>query len=302
MITEVAVTNPTAKPAPKRNELRDLLEKSKSSLAAVLPKHLTPDRLMKLALYARSTSPDLQKCAPQSILQALMQAATLGLEPNTPLGEGWLIPRKNKKTGQMEASFQLGYQGMISLARRSGQIAKLEAHVVYEHDTFDLEYGLDQKLSHRPYFLCGKLEPGRVICAYAVAKLTDGSVQIEVMSLRDLERIRARSAASDGPWNTDTDEMYRKTLVRRIFKYLPKSAEIREVLEREADNDNGITADFEVVREATVEDMPEEKPQSRADAIKAQLESRTASNTVISDQLRDSAPTEQAPATIGADE
>lgn len=210
----------------KQLAIKDLLERAKPSIAAVIPKHLTPERLLKIALSATSRTPALLACTPQSILLAVMQAAELGLEAGGLLGDGYLVPYKGK------AQFIVGYRGLINLARRSGQMRAIEAHVVRTADTFEVEFGLETKLVHRPS-LHG--DPGDIVAVYSVAHFRDGGYQVEVMTRAEVDAIRKRSEASDsGPWVTDYAEMAKKTVIRRLCKYLPLSPELAKALEHEA--------------------------------------------------------------------
>lgn len=204
-------------------------ESFRKSLKDVIPKHLTPDRIVKMALVAASRQPKLFECTPQSFLQSVMKSAELGLDCVGTLGQGYLVPYYNKHIKALECQFIAGYQGLINLARRSGHIKRIESRVVYENDMFDVEYGLNQKLTHRPYLGDNR---GKIICVYAVAELKDGSSQLEVMAIDQIEAIRERSKAKDsGPWVTDFAEMARKTVVRRIAKYLPLSPELAKAIE-----------------------------------------------------------------------
>lgn len=224
-------------------ELRDMLERSKSRLAEVAPKHLTPDRMVRIALAATSREPKLLQCSPQSILKSVMKAAQLGLEPGGALGEGYLVPFRNKHTKKLECEFIAGYRGLITLARRSGQILSVEAHAVYAKDGFDYRVTDERTiLTHQP---CWDDERGALVRVYAIARMRDTPLpQIEVMTRKQVDGIRARSqsGASDfSPWRSDFDEMARKTVVRRICKYLPLSPEAREAMEV-ADKVEGSTA------------------------------------------------------------
>lgn len=260
--------------------LKQYFEKhAHAALTAVTPKHMTADRLVKIALVAASRSPELAKCSPESILRSVMQGAEIGLEAGGLLGEAYLVPFFNKKTGRMEAQMIPGYKGLIKLARQSGQIASIEAHVVRERDQFTLTYGLDAKLSHVP---CLKGDPGPVVAAYAIARFKDGGYQVEVMTRAELDAIKARSKSSDrGPWVTDEAEMQRKTVVRRLCKYLPLSPELALARAIEADEaangDATQTIDVELIGETPVEDA---EPPTRTDATRAKLASKAAGGFV----------------------
>lgn len=208
--------------------LRDLLNSPGmiESMRQVLPKHLTPDRLVKMALVAASKQPKLLQCTGVSICKAVMTASELGLDCSGTLGSGYLVPYKT------ECQFIPGYRGLIDLARRSGQISRIESHIVYKQDEFTVEFGLDQKLIHRPYFGADRQE-GRdnVVCVYGIAELRDNTKQLEVMTVSQIEAIRRRSpAGNSGPWCEHWEEMARKTVVRRLCKYLPMSAELERAL------------------------------------------------------------------------
>jgi recombination protein RecT len=206
----------------------DLLNARKDSFAQVLPKHIKVDRLIRAALLAMSRSPLLLQCTQNSLIQSMMVAAQLGLETDGVLGSAYLVPFRNK-SGEYEAQLIPGYRGLIDLARRSGQIKRIEARVVKEKDKFEFHYGLDTVLRHIP---CFPEDGGKIIAAYALAELTDGSTQVEVMSRAEVDGIRARSKAKDsGPWVSDYGEMARKTVVRRLIKYLPLSVELARAIE-----------------------------------------------------------------------
>lgn len=217
----------------KMQTIRAFLSKEniRAAMSAVLPKHLTPERMLKVALISISRQPRLLQCTRESLLRSLMDAAQLGLEPNNLLGSSYLVPYKNSKTNQYEAQLQVGYRGLIDLARRSGQIISIEAHVVHEHDDFEVAFGLEPILRHKPNLT---EDPGIPVFFYAVAHLRDGGVQADVMTMADVKRIQQRSkSANDGPWVTDFDEMGKKTVVRRLVKYLPVSVELSQALEIE---------------------------------------------------------------------
>ncbi len=134
---------------------------------------------------------------------------------------------KTVKTGKHEVQFIIGYKGMIDLARRSGNIESIYAHVVYSNDTFEYEYGLHPKLVHKP----AMTDRGEFIGAYAVAHFKDGGYQFEFMPKEEIEKRRKRSrAANAGPWVTDYEEMAKKTVIRHMWKYLPISIEIQQAV------------------------------------------------------------------------
>ena len=226
----------------KRNtamtSLRSMLEQAAPKIQQVLPKHLTAERMVRITTAAVSRTPELLECTPLSIVQSVMVAARLGLECDGILGSAYLVPYRNKKTGQREAQLIPGYRGLVDLARRSGSVVNVWAHPVHENDTFEAEFGMEPKLRHVPTMG----EPGRKIAVYACARLADGSTQFELMTASQVESIKARSRASSGPWVTDEDEMWRKTAVRRLCKYLPLSVEMAAAMTLQAGAESGETS------------------------------------------------------------
>ena len=130
-----------------QSEIQNLLNTMKDEFRKVLPETIKPDRLIRIALTEMRMNPRLFDASKESLLGALMVSAQLGLEPGA-LGYCYLVPYQNKKTGQLEIQFQLGYKGILELVRRSGQVENIEARVVYEKDKFDFEYGLNPKCFH----------------------------------------------------------------------------------------------------------------------------------------------------------
>lgn len=236
---------------------------TKAQIALALPKHMTADRLARIAMTELRKTPKLMQCDQMSFLGAIMQCAQLGLEPGGALGHAYLLPfDKRQKQGNQwvtvatETQLIIGYRGMIDLARRSGQIVSLSARAVFENDKFSYAYGLDEKLEHVPN---EDGNPGSLTHVYAVARLKDGGVQFEVMSKAAVDKVRALSKSGDkGPWVDHYEEMAKKTAIRRLFKYLPVSIELQRAvnLDEKAeadipqDNSSIITGEYEVVDEA----------------------------------------------------
>lgn len=194
-------------------------------LAAALPKFLDTDHFVRSALTEFRLNPQLAECSVPSVLGYFMQAAACGLEPASVLGQCYPVPFNNRKTGQKEVQFILSYRGMLSIARRSGEIASVISEAVHEKDEFDVEYGLEPKLTHKPY-LDG--DPGALKGCYVVVRFKGDGVEplIKYMPKSEIDKHRARSkASSSGPWVTDYEEMAKKTVFRSIFKWLPVSIE-----------------------------------------------------------------------------
>ncbi len=149
---------------------RGFLEKQKAQLAAALPKHVSPDRMIRLACTEFAKNPLLQKCTPVSVFGAIIQASQLGLEIGV-LGQAYLVPYRNTKNNTYEAQFIPGYKGLIGLARRSGEVTSIETNIVYANDRFDLKLGLETSVDHVPN-LDGDRGAPRLV--YGVAKFRDG--------------------------------------------------------------------------------------------------------------------------------
>lgn len=257
------------KPKAKTPEARvyQYLEKMKPEIEKALPKHIGAERMARIAYTTIRTTPELLKCSMGSLMGAVMQAAQLGLEPNL-LGQCYILPYKN------EATFIIGYRGMIDLARRSGNIETIYAHVVRENDEFEYEYGLNPNLEHKP----ARGERGDIIGAYMVAKFVDGGYYFEFMDIKDILKRKKKSPAAKSkfsPWNDDIgfEEMCKKTVIRHGFKYLPVSIEIAENIEKTDETQKDIEEmeedDF-IDIEATTEDIenedkPQEEPEQKED-------------------------------------
>jgi recombinase, phage RecT family len=219
--------------------MKQWIKMMEPQIAKALPSVITAERFTRMALTAISTNPKLANCTPQSFMGALMNAAQLGLEPNTPLGQAYLIPFKNGKTGNLETQFQIGYKGLIDLAHRSGEFQRIEAKAVYEKDEFSYEFGLNADLVHKPYI--GE-DRGKVIFYYGIFRLVNGGFGFEIMSVADVEAHAKKFSQSfnNGPWKTNFDEMAKKTVLKKVLKYAP----IRADFARQITEDNSIKTDI----------------------------------------------------------
>ena len=224
----------------------------KDQIAKALPAVITPERFTRMVLTAISTNPQLQLCTTKSFMGAMMQAAQLGVEPNTPLGQAYLIPYKNK--GQLECQFQLGYRGLIELAYRGGDVTDIQAHEVYENDEFSYEYGLKPDLIHRPALS----NRGNVVLYYAVFHTKSGGFGFYVMSKEDIQnhaKKYSQAAKSQySPWTTNFDSMAKKTVLKQCLKFAPiKTDFIRGIVADETIK-SGIREDMVDVSDETVID------------------------------------------------
>ena len=208
--------------SPGQRAMLELIDRQKREIERALPKHIGVERFHRIVLTEVKRNPKLLRCEPITLLGGLMVAAQLGLEPG-PLGHVYFVPFGNKKRGTVEAQFILGYQGMIELARRSGQVASIQAYPVYEGDEFDYALGTDPYISHKP----SEDKPGDLTHVYAVAHYKDGGYNFEVLTRARVDYYRGRSRAkNDGPWVSDYEAMALKTAIRRLWRWLPKSPEM----------------------------------------------------------------------------
>lgn len=213
----------------QEKSLKDWIKVMEPQIARALPSVLTPERFTRMVTTALSTTPKLANTTPQSFLGAMMNAAQLGLEPNTPLGQAYLIPYNNNKKGCVETQFQIGYKGLIDLAHRSGEFKMIYAKEVYENDIFTYEFGLEPKLEHKP---STDKDKGKVLYYYAVYTLVNGGFGFEVMSKEEVIAHKNRySKARTGPWVDNFDEMAKKTVIKKLLKYAPIKTEfVRETM------------------------------------------------------------------------
>lgn len=244
--------------------IKDWIKAMEPAIKKALPAVITPERFTRMALTAISVNPKLAECTPKSFMGSLMNAAQLGLEPNTPLGQAYLIPFKNK--GILEVQFQIGYKGLIDLAYRSGEFANIYAKEVYKNDEFEYEFGLEPKLIHKP----ATTDRGEVITYYAVFKLTNGGFGFDVMSKEDItfhaKKYSQSFNSKYSPWTNNFDEMAKKTVLKKVLKYAPIKVEFVRQVTEDATIKSEIAEDMSEVQnetvfeaEYTVEDSEDEK-------------------------------------------
>lgn len=213
------IANQTQQVAAKKqpSTIKDFIKVYQGEIAKALPKVMTPERFTRIVTTALTTTPKLANCTPQSFIGSMLQAAQLGLEPNTPLGQAYLIPYGT------QCQFQIGYKGLMELAHRSGEIKNIEAHVVYENDDFEFEYGLNANLKHKP----AKANKGAPEWVYAVVHFNNGGYIFEVMSYEDCLKHGQKYSKTykNGPWQTEPEEMAKKTVLKKVLKYAPMKTE-----------------------------------------------------------------------------
>ena len=235
----------------EKKTMQSYIKAMEGEIAKALPSVITPERFTRMVLSAISTNPKLGSCTPASFLGAMMSAAQLGLEPNTPLGQAYILPYQNK--GVLEAQFQLGYKGLIDLAYRSGEVEVVQAHIVYANDKFECEFGLEPKLTHIP----ADKDRGEPIKVYAMFKTKSGGYGFEVMSMEDVrnhaEKYSKAYGTSFSPWKTNFEEMAKKTVLKKCLKYAPLKSDFVKGVVQDGAVKSGLAEDMYEVPNDVVE-------------------------------------------------
>lgn len=273
---EVAVRE--QKPA---DQVRAALERMKPQLELALPKHLTADRLLRVAMTAIQNTPKLLECDRTSLYAAVMTCAQLGLEPDGVLGQAYLVPYGNRVT------FIPGYKGLISLARNSGDVTSIAAHEIRDNDTFKFDFANGEPPSHT--FDIRKPR-GDIIGVYAIARFTDGSFYWDLMTKEEVDRIRDGSSGyraaiafakrnnkpPEGPWIDHYVEMSRKTAIRRIAKYLPLSVQKAAAIADAYDTGQRVSIDShgELVIDGTAAEVVESEQEVQEQQVEQQRRPR----------------------------
>lgn len=248
--------------------VRQMLIRMGPEIQKALPKHMDADRLARISLTVIRQTPQLLECSPVSLMAAVMQSAQLGLEPGL-LGHCYIIPYKK------EATFQMGYKGMIDLCRRSGDFQSIYAHEVHENDEFDYCYGLHKDLKHKP----AMQDRGNVTGYYACYHLKDGGYDFLFMSKQDVEFHRNRYSPSwqkgFSPWATEFDEMAKKTVIKKLLKYAPVSIEMQKQIAQDETAKNEIAPDMSEIpnvidTEYDIVEEEEEQPAEEPEPVKEQ--------------------------------
>ncbi len=214
-----SLANRAAAPPGKGKTLREYLSQRavQDSLATAARGMIDPAQLVQLVLVEAAGGP-LAEATPRSVLASLIKCAQYGLEPV--FGFCYILPYRNNKTGMVDAQFQLGYTGLIQLARRSGEVEDIYAEVVFEKDKFHRALGLHRELQHEP----AEGDRGKPIGVYAVCNFKGGGLNFVYLTVADVEKYRQRSKQPDGPaWKSDWEAMAKKTAILRLRPYLPLS-------------------------------------------------------------------------------
>lgn len=247
--------------------LRDYIKSMEGEIKKALPSVLTPERFTRMMLSAVSNTPKLPECTPKSFLAAMMSAAQLGLEPNTPLGQAYLIPFKNK--GVLEVQFQVGYKGLIDLAYRSGEVDIIQAQAVHENDVWECEFGIEPKLKHIP----ADTNRGEVVRYYAMFRTKTGGYGFEVMSVDDIKAHAAKYSqsfnSSFSPWKSNFDAMAKKTVLKQCLKYAPMKSDFVKAIASDETIKHELSEDMYSVTDETVY---EDAIEAEAEVISEEVE------------------------------
>lgn len=207
---------------PAVQEVRGAIEKMAPQFKAALPSHVSVERFVRVTLTAVQTNPNLLEADRRTLFAAATKAAQMGLLPDG--REGAIVTFKG------QAQWMPMVAGIMKLVRNSGEISTWSVQAVYENDTFDFCLGDEEHITHKPALA----NRGKLIAVYSIVTMKDGEKSREVMSVEDVNQIRARSrSGQSGPWVSDFAEMAKKTVVRRHSKRLPLSTDIDGVIKED---------------------------------------------------------------------
>ena len=239
-----------------RERVKNILDAMAPEIEKALPKHVEPERMQRIALSVVSQDPQIMnvitssQLGKMSFLAAVMSSVQLGLEPNTNLGEAYIIPYKTKQGPQVQ--LQISYKGMITLATRSGQFKAIYAHEVYEEDEFSFQYGLHKDLKHVP----SEDANGTPIGYYACYHLINGGYDFVYWTYDKVDQharkySKAHAKGYNSPWKTDFNAMAKKTVLKDLLKFAPKSVELQRTVASDETIKNELSKDMTQVFDAT---------------------------------------------------
>ncbi|SDO86956.1 recombinase RecT [Clostridium gasigenes] len=249
-----------------QKKMSNALEKMLPEIKKAVGKAMTPERFSRIALSLYNGNPTFWQADTTSFLSALMQSAQCGLEPNTVLGEAYVIPYNNKKKGIVEINFQVGYKGVLKMAFNTGDYEAIYAHEVREGDKFEYEYGLHKNLIHKP----ADVPVDKITHYYAVYKLKNGGYDFVVWSRERVEQhakdfsktyLYQGKVNQSSVWFKNFDSMAKKTVLIDVLKFAPKSVEMAKALdtdykseakEEKISNFNYVDVDTEPIENADV--------------------------------------------------
>lgn len=259
-------TTALAAAPPDFKRLREFLEGAKGQLQMAAAKHISPDRMVRLALTAASKNDLLYKCRFQTVGLSLLTASALGLEPDG--WEGHLVPYWNSKANGYDCQFIPDYKGFLKLMYANQRTLSVQAKAVYENDFFEFEFGTNEKLIHRPVMT----DRGALKCAWAMVKFKDGACAIEVLTKQDVEKRKAASQSGKkgvGPWRDWEEMMWAKSAIKVLAKRAPLGEQVVKAADYDHKIDVGMViqtpTDVDAVEAGTLPD--EENPDSPGELL-----------------------------------
>lgn len=255
----------------RKTAIDQFLDHYEGQIQAALPTTVRGGlaRFKRIVRTEVSKNPALGSCDPRSLFGAVIQAAQLGLEPGGGLRQCYLIPYKK------ECQLILGYAGMVALAARAGSCRDIQPRAVFKGDKFEYRFGINEVLDHVPNDSVDRTDGELLTHVYAIAVLPDGTKKFDVMTRAEVEAIRKRSpsARSDNsPWNHAQDyiPMAMKSVLRRLWKYLPSSAEVQQMVGLDEMADAGVHQNLGTVIDADYTRVPDEQPAASSPTQKVQ--------------------------------
>lgn len=287
------------KPQPSARALA--VQKRKDEIAGIgselkksLPAHIPTDKFVRTVQTALTLNPELAEADKNSVLTSCMKAASDGLVLDGREAALVTFNTKNQKTGKWEkkAQYMPMVAGIIKRVRNSGEISRLNAFVVHENDDFEVCYGLEMTIRHKPNFT----NSGKVVGVYAACVFKDGEADFEFMTKDQVEAIRNRSkSGGKGPWVTDWEEMARKTVIRRLAKRLPVDSDMASVVQR-------IDEDYEFDDKKSSVDLPEDGVTIDHEPEKAKAKKRTGAAAKLNPKADEPTVTDVEPEPVEDDE
>lgn len=255
-----------------------LLDQNKNQFQLVLPKTLSLDRFLRIALSNVTRNPKLLQCEQKSFLRSLLDLASLGLEPGGPLQQAHLAPFWNGQRNQYECQSIIDYKGYVALAHRSKEVGRITAHIIYEKEPWEFSEG--DVVIHKP--LPPSQRGEKRVMVYAKAFDRSGIlIAQEYLWAEEVEEIKRKSLENkknkeSNPWNTNEEAMWRKSPVRKLAKWMPMSSEMQKaaIIEeyREQGIDVPLDANLNLGEDAPPAIDAEQKTEEKANALKERLQ------------------------------
>jgi len=243
-------TNDGNKVKSKTDQVREYLLSLKPQIQNALARTVKPEYIISVTFSAIRANPQLLECSPVSLANCVLQASQLGLMLDPTLGEAYMVPFKNRDTKRKEATFMMGYRGLVKLGYRSNEVKDITAYIVYENDRFEYQHGSDERLLHIP----ADGDRGKMKGSYAQTHLVRGGYIFEYMSKDEIDKIRSMSKAKDGSaWTEHYEGQARKTPLRHIFKFMPNAtADIARAVELDERATFGVAQALDIGDDGTV--------------------------------------------------